>query len=574
MQDILTQFDPLPKKFINGLLILLLILTALLRLYNLTKVPPALYQDETSIGYNAYLIAETGKDEYNKAFPLYFRSFGDYKLPMYIYTVALFTKILGVNELAVRLPSAFAGIISVFLLFYLVRHLTKNSSMALISAFFLAFNPQHILFSRAAFEVNMALMFALAGVLCFILAADTKRFWLLGLSVLAFGASLYSYNVTRLLSPILALLLILIYWKKIKIIDRKYQSGLVVLALIVIAPFMVTFLSPSGAASAQGTLITSQDILAKDLEFRSYLAHVPQIYVKLFFNKFAYMIFQYFQNLISVLSGSFFFVSGTSHGNQGIGTVGMFYVFDAVFFVMGLYVYFVHKIKSLSLFLYWLVTVWLILSLSKEVPHATRGYFFIIPVVVFSAFGFLMILKYLLSRPNLIKRISLAALLLVMFFDIQYYLLSYYFQFPATYAQPWRVADKQLTEYLKDKGQMYDKIIIDDQSPFMYSSLLFYSKYSPQEFLQTVHRDEHKKGLVNITSFGKYEFRTIDWGKDSKLPNTLLVSTPTAKPDYLPIEKEIDNPTRYIVQSVDENIMQFPVTDREYVVVDTNKIKQ
>jgi len=54
-------------------------LAVYLRLFQFGEVPNGLYQDETAIGFNAYSILETGKDEYGKDFPLYFRSFGDYK---------------------------------------------------------------------------------------------------------------------------------------------------------------------------------------------------------------------------------------------------------------------------------------------------------------------------------------------------------------------------------------------------------------------------------------------------------------------------------------------------------------
>ena len=92
------------------LLILLgiFVIAFILRFYKLGDVPNGLYQDETSIGYNAYSIMTTGKDEYGKIFPLYFKSFGDYKLPIYIYSAIIPIKLFGLNAFAVRFPSAFA----------------------------------------------------------------------------------------------------------------------------------------------------------------------------------------------------------------------------------------------------------------------------------------------------------------------------------------------------------------------------------------------------------------------------------------------------------------------------------
>ena len=81
-------------KIKNWLLIGILVLAAALRLVNLSSVPPHLTQDEASLGYNAYSILKTGKDEYGQLLPVVFKSFGDYKPGLYIYltvpTVAVF----------------------------------------------------------------------------------------------------------------------------------------------------------------------------------------------------------------------------------------------------------------------------------------------------------------------------------------------------------------------------------------------------------------------------------------------------------------------------------------------------
>jgi len=81
------------SKYHLVILIFVFILAFLLRFYNLDKIPNGLYQDETAIGYNAYSILETGKDEYGKSLPLYFKSFGDQKLPVYIYAAVISVKI-------------------------------------------------------------------------------------------------------------------------------------------------------------------------------------------------------------------------------------------------------------------------------------------------------------------------------------------------------------------------------------------------------------------------------------------------------------------------------------------------
>src|SRR3984885_4207251 len=90
-------------------LAIIVILGFLLRFIDVSNDPPGLYIDEASIGYNAYTILTTGKDEFGIPHPLWFRSFGDYKMPVYIYSVTGAMAFLGKNELAVRLPSIISG---------------------------------------------------------------------------------------------------------------------------------------------------------------------------------------------------------------------------------------------------------------------------------------------------------------------------------------------------------------------------------------------------------------------------------------------------------------------------------
>ena len=100
------------------------ILAAFLRYYMLGTIPLGLNNDETAIGYNAYTILQSGKDEYGTSFPLYFRSFDDYKLPVYIYMTSINEKIFGATPFAVRFPSALFGSLSVIAIYLLVLFLS------------------------------------------------------------------------------------------------------------------------------------------------------------------------------------------------------------------------------------------------------------------------------------------------------------------------------------------------------------------------------------------------------------------------------------------------------------------
>ena len=97
-------------------LITLLLIGEIMRIWDIGNNPAGFFADEASIGYNSYLILTTGKDEWGRRFPLFFRAFGEYKNPLDIYLTAPFIAIFGLNEFSVRISSAFFSTLSLLLL--------------------------------------------------------------------------------------------------------------------------------------------------------------------------------------------------------------------------------------------------------------------------------------------------------------------------------------------------------------------------------------------------------------------------------------------------------------------------
>lgn len=566
------------KRIYFFLFLFIFLLALFLRFYQLGVVPNGLNQDETSIGYNAYAISQTGKDEYGKQYPLYFKSFGDQKLPVYIYLTVISEKLFGINAFAVRFFSAFLGSLTILFFFLLVKNLSKNRDLALLSAGLLAINPWHLFFSRAAFEVNIALFFAVFGTWSFFKALETKRKMVFfTMAIISFLLCLYSYSVTRLLAPLLVLLLVGMQWKEVKKIPFQRLLILSIFLLIGLVPFLFTFFSNAGVSSTAGTLITSTDIQAKAIEMRSYvLLYGPSPLMGLFFNKYLTIAFQYLQNVVGFFSPSFFFISGSEHVNQGIGNMGMFYLFEFPLIIAGIIFLFRLHQKSVYLFVYWLVITILVGSLSKDVPHATRAYFLVIPLSFFSAYGLYYWIFYLNHMKHIKMRYILACISIgICSYTIVYYFISYYIRFPYLYAQPWRSEEKAIALYLQKNEGNYKQIIIDRDTGISYSSLLFYQKFPSEKFVTSVVRlPDESKDFSYVASFGKYVFKYIDWKNDGKAKDTLLI---TAKKDTHATAKAITSfyyPRKPLVLSVKEVLLQAPQTPIAYVVYDSNKKKK
>lgn len=527
-----------------------------LRFYKLGSTPNGLYQDETAIGYNAYSILTTGKDEYGKPFPLYFKSFGDYKLPVYMYATVPSIKLFGLTPFAVRFPSAFFGFLTILLLYILVLAISKKEDLARSASFLLAINPWHIHYSRAAFEVTIALFLFLLGTVLLHKAYERKSGYFLTGTV-CFLLGFYSYNLTRLLAPILYITTLYLFHKKPGIGKLETATTLVV-AVTVLFPFIQTFFAAGGVGSAEGTLIfTSAAVQAPLLELRSYMLALPPLVTKMFFNFYALTGWQYLVNIASYVSVPFFFISGSPHGNHGIGNVGQFYLFELPLVILGAYLFLKEKNTFAKLLFAWLGVTIMVAAFTREAPHATRSFFLLFPMIMFSSQGLLSLFRYNAAKLFII---ALAA------YNIVFFLFSYFVRFPVALSKSWRASDGDVSVFIKNQDGNYDRVLIDKKAGLVYTSVLFYTSYPPEEFQRTAIRlPDDSEGFSEVLSFGKFEIRDIN-ESDFRKPKTLIVTTPDNTPKFVAPYATFYYPSRPVVIAVKQQVIHYPVQDAAYVV--------
>lgn len=190
------------KKNKLTILILIILIASFIRIFELDKVPYGLFTDEVSEGYDAYSILKTGNDRYGNYLPLIFRSMDDYILPFYNYSIIPFILLFDISAWAVRLPAAIFGILSVIIVFFLVRRMF-NEKIALLASFFLAVSPWHSHYSRIAFP---AIGFSFLFILSFFLmykGLENKKYFIL--SSIPFALSFYTYHTSKLFIPLFIL---------------------------------------------------------------------------------------------------------------------------------------------------------------------------------------------------------------------------------------------------------------------------------------------------------------------------------------------------------------------------------
>jgi 4-amino-4-deoxy-L-arabinose transferase-like glycosyltransferase len=168
--------------------------------------PPGFFIDEASIAYNAHTISREGRDEHGQRFPLYFRAFGEYKSPVYIYALAALYWFTGPSNFVARMLSAVFGLTAALLLGLLAVRITKRRLTGLIVFIVAGLTPWLFEVSRLVFEVALFPTLLALFLLCLHLASTQEEWsWRIvaGLSVVL-GLMAYSYSAGRLLAPLFA----------------------------------------------------------------------------------------------------------------------------------------------------------------------------------------------------------------------------------------------------------------------------------------------------------------------------------------------------------------------------------
>lgn len=532
------------------LLIVILLLSALLRLPYLNSHMPSLYGDEIAIGYNAFSIIKTGRDEFGRFLPLQFQSWGDQKNPVYIYAVALVQLFTGPTPASVRIPSALAGIIAVYLTYRLVLLLKLNRATALFSAFLLAFTPWHIHISRGGYEANLALTLGLASVVSLL----NKNSFASAL-YLALGA--YTYYTTKLFLP--ALLLFVWLYLNWGVSFKKwakpfFRYWLFVFVLAIPALYLMFF--QNGQARFNAINIFQNPLVINSVERgRNFFDNNQSILAKLTENRWVYHFQEFIGYYFDNFSGQFLFVGGDSNVRYGLANHGMLYLLDAPLILVGLFLLFA---KNRRVF-FFLVTWWLLAPLPTSLVGKAYGLrsLVMLPIPQIIA-GYALATWISQVRKSKIATFSYVLFTMCYLLLISNWLLRYLYQYPS-YGRYWYDSPmKEAIDYAKERENQYDQIIITQHYGETSMYFAFYNQIDPRVYKAAKENKLTVDGVPMI-KIGKYYFGDIrPKGPIEKMDlprNTLILVQPyfeyhessiLARDDGRPIFQVFNFPTSYM----------------------------
>ncbi|MDD5415730.1 MAG: glycosyltransferase family 39 protein [Candidatus Daviesbacteria bacterium] len=486
---------------INLFLALIVFLFLFTRFFKLSEIPPSVYWDEASIGYNAYSIAETGKDEWGEFLPIHFRAFGEFKLPVYIYVTAASVKVFGLNEFSVRLPAVLFSLGTVFLIFFLARKLSDNATVGLLSSFFMTVSPWFFIFSRTGYEATAGLMFYVLAIYLFL--QNNRNLWYIFFSILSFILCAYSYNSFRIVVPLT--ILILVAHSLRNPIDT-FKKGILPLALSVIflalsaVPIYRLYVYDAGVSRLQAVSTTSSTFI---------------------------------QNYLSHFNPNFLFLRGDKNLRSQQTGFGQLYFPDLLLLTLGVWYITVSKSKYKILLFALLLLGFIPAAITKEAPHALRTISVVPFLSIISALGVVQFWQWVKNR----KLFNLIVVIIFLIFFSNYF-FSFLNTYPVESSKDWQYGYKKIFTDYKNNFDKYDQVIISDEYAQPYIFALFYLKIDSNKFRQSVVRNNVDQwGFSTVSSFDKFEFGKIDklLNKDSK--NTLIfASAKELLPDLNPSE--------------------------------------
>lgn len=469
-----------------------------LRLYHLGSLPISLHEDEVGVGYNAFTLLTTGKDEHGVAYPITLREDAP---PIIFYAAVPSLFIFGATNMAVRFPSALIGIATIAAFYWACFELGKiinksttfiasSKKFALFCMLLIAITPWHIQLTRIVHAAEFALFFQVLAVASFFtFIRKLTPLWIYA-SGLFFGLGFYTYHSSRLTSPLLFILLIWFFRKELANVKVTIIRSIFLAILIALPTVIYVALTPLPQTRFGGV-----NIFIGQKKDASLLITVP---------------LKFTQQIITQLNPKTLFSDSRNTRYFHIEGSGLLFLSQLPLFIYGMWL--LRKNIFLVFLLVWGFIELLPGALTLGPLNAGRiaG---VLPVwTIFSGIGVTGLIR---KKRFFYVFVAGTALSLNMFLN------HYFIESALLFSSRWQYGLKEAAEFATKHESEYKHIIFDKSFRQPYIYVLFYGKKSLSWLLTN---NPIRNPVVGYTAFGNYEFREVDWKNDINKPQTLIVS--------------------------------------------------
>ena len=534
------------KKLSAALIALALVAGTGLRVARLDKVPPALNQDEACDGYDAYSILTTGRDHHGNFMPIVMQGFNDYRMPLLQYSLVPLVGMFGLKTEIVRLGAAIWGTLDLAATICLAG-LMLGWPGAAAAAVFGALSPWHLAFSRFGQEAITGSATVTLAILFFLAWLSGRKTRYLILSAVFLGLSLYSYSVAKLFTPLIMVLLTILYRRELK---QAWPKPLIALSIVIVfaAPQVVITLRHPVEMQAQyhNLSLFNSEAICRGCNSEQ---------MKLATKSIPYLLAA---NFAANFTPSFLFLNGDRGDHWTMlhpPDFGELLPEQAPLVVLGLFALLSERRRRIAiLILGWLIIAALPAALikplgaslpeSRKMPtpyvlldtnippapvtpslllgHADSRHdiLAVVPWILLSALG-LVVLLDLTSDFPVLQAGALVLLLCGVIFHSSRYLRSYFEDFPTIAAPYFQYGIKEALQTV-DRGYSHDlPVVITPRINQPYIYVLFFERYPPAKYLQGPVVQQ--PGLFSrVEGFDRYRFEPPLWTL-MQLPHGIFV---------------------------------------------------
>ena len=422
-------------------LLAILALATLVRLYRLADIPNGFSPDEASYGYNGYSLLLTGKDRFGQALPLFTDNFGDLISTSYMWLTVPSIALFGLDEWAVRLPAALAGIATVLVL-YKLGVVVANRWVGLLAALLLAISPWHVQVSRYAERSPLLPLCFCLGLLLFFLWREQGS-WKLAWSALCFGLCFYTYAAARVFAPLFIGGMALLYQRELRAAGREALVALGILAVLALGA-VPHWLSSAGMARV------------------NYLLEFAPL--------------TWLGNYLSYFSPGYLFLHGDRELRHSLLGMGQLHLFELATVPLGAFFLWRRQRREDALIGLWLL-LYPIPAALTEPTHAIRSIVGAPLFALLSACGVYQLAMWVRGR----MRWALAALCAVVIaWSALLYGQRYFVDYPDYAAVRWNYGMGEALRYAEAGAQQ--RVYLSNRFFLPHIFALFYSAHPPDQY--------------------------------------------------------------------------------------------
>jgi len=461
---------------------LIISIAFLLRVIWLDRFPSGFDMDEVQVGYNAYSILKTLRDENGNFLPLH-TSFYDESRPMLsMYLTVPWIALFGLNVFAVRFANALLGAGAVFLTYLLAKKLFADEKLALVSSGLCAISPWHVILSRSSADGGLGLVTLLFSAVLFITWIKTGKIGWLIATYFAWVLTYFSYIGARPFIYIHAF-----FWIAFLVIKRQKTQAAVLAGIIALfSAFPVWVTIRSGEALSRyrqiGNITPQSAAVRLQIPFlEDASAKQPLVFTRLFHNKVENSLREIFSQYFQYINLNFLFATGGYPIRYRISEQPLQYWFEIPFFLLGIFAL-VRRLRLSSAYaLFWFLVGAVPAALTTEdAPNLQRSVFMLPGFQIITAAGLLFAYKKL----NMFKKRWVPVILTLIFMGGSWEIGRFIHQFTVHQPlhQPWHrnVQFQEIVSYVNQVQKDYEKILISKSGTEPYLYFLFFSKTDPE----------------------------------------------------------------------------------------------